>query len=311
MWILQRTITALRRKVIQLRMQLTYNLSFYYTHEYIYIHCALMQMWLVDCLYIPLFCTLQKKAIQKSNKDIEREGEEGILLTQSFCALMGRAVYVCVCHVCHQVRGVKKKQGGNYGNWGSLGASPQTINFGVLASASMQNSRGEAGDYGLKEGGPLLCCFSWNPASVSCFTPPEFMKTLLLMEATLKAENEVSNCSWNKIVIFKYVCWSNTLQELLQRKAELQAAIKQEAELIDQYKVQNVYSQTLPLTQCFMYTMIYTAPVCQAQSHCIAFIIPGFVPGLLSCLGGLVGQNVSHVTDVSCRSHSGQLGFSS
>jgi hypothetical protein len=44
----------------------------------------------------------------------------------------------------------------------------------------------------------------------------EFMKTLLLMEATLKAENE----------------------ELLQRKAELQSAIKHEAELIDEYKVE-------------------------------------------------------------------------
>jgi hypothetical protein len=43
----------------------------------------------------------------------------------------------------------------------------------------------------------------------------EFMKTLLLMEATLKAENE----------------------ELLERKAQLQEAIKKEAELIDQYKV--------------------------------------------------------------------------
>ncbi|CAI8053221.1 hypothetical protein GBAR_LOCUS29104 [Geodia barretti] len=44
----------------------------------------------------------------------------------------------------------------------------------------------------------------------------EFMKTLLLMEATLKAENE----------------------ELLERKAQLQEAIKKEAELIDQYKVE-------------------------------------------------------------------------
>jgi hypothetical protein len=44
----------------------------------------------------------------------------------------------------------------------------------------------------------------------------EFMKTLLLMEATLKAENE----------------------ELLARKAELQAAIMREAELIDEYKME-------------------------------------------------------------------------
>ena len=103
-------------------------------------------------------------------------------------------------------------------------------------------------------------------AAVFCYCT-EFMKTLLLMEATLKAENEVRSsvqsgvlgvqCYWHKrepvlhphrlqhtsyhvsdFTVCMYLCH---VQELLERKAQLQAAIKHEAELIDQYKVGLLY----------------------------------------------------------------------
>ena len=114
-----------------------------------YIHCAVIFISHFYTLY-----SLQKKAIQKSNKDVEREGEEGSLLVYVHVFfVMTEYTYIPVeLYVSHYCNGIQ-------------------------------------------------CLF---------FIPPEFMKTLLLMEATLKAENEVSNfsctCVYIIFLIYMYMC---------------------------------------------------------------------------------------------------------
>lgn len=86
---------------------------------------------------------------------------------------------------------------------------------------------------------------SWkHPSHFHHFFPAEFMKTLLLMEATLAAENEVSIFMVNVPLILGNIPRIDhdiinmiILQELLNKKDRLQAAIRRETELIDLYKV--------------------------------------------------------------------------
>lgn len=107
-------------------------------------------MYLVEIIvHNNCLCFLQKKAIQKVNKDIEKESEEGT------------CTYTC----------------------------RNCFHFQASSCASRNNATQHLELTGY--------------ASI-VYIPLEFMKTLLLMEATLQAENEVHRPSQSLVVISTY-----------------------------------------------------------------------------------------------------------